>query len=571
MKRCLVLIAALAAQPVLSVAAVAYPQGTAGSPIPCQAAVPCDRQGENAARGASRFYVAVSGSDENAGTQSEPWRTIAKVNSSAPPGSLVSFNGGDTFSTTTGIVVNVSVTSYGVGQAVVSSDNTAPCIRQINPAGLSITNIGCIGGGNRTNKTSGISVINDQVGNTKLAGPTIDNVTVSGFGLNGIEVKGLNGTSGFSGIKITNSTVHDVTGNGGVATGCIVVASGPGYGTNNVHSNVLISNALVYNCTGTAGQTNWTGSGIVVSETQDAVIQYSVAHDFGSANTNCGGPVGIWTYDSDRVTIQFNEAYNGRTNTGAGGCDGGGFDLDGGVTNSIMQYNFAHNNASSGFLFDSYEDDKVKTWDNNTARFNISQNNIQAEFNWVATSTMRSPKMYNNTAYAGRSGICFDTSFGGGTMDGTPLVANNVFFGLVGRRIIHVPNAQMMLVGNDYFGSTKFSWRSVDYMSFAAWQLATGREIIDGENVGLTSDPQIYAPGGGVTVGGYVPAKLTAYNLQAGSPMIRAGINLESRYGINPGTQDYYGVPVAAASLPVGAAAGAPTASTAAPSAPVQR
>ena len=73
------------------------------------------------------------------------------------------------------------------------------------------------------------------------------------------------------------------------------------------------------------------GSGIVLEGVDGGVIQNCVAHDNGQNNTFCGGPVGIWTLESNNITIQHCESYRNHSGTG---CDGAGLDLDGGVTNS---------------------------------------------------------------------------------------------------------------------------------------------------------------------------------------------------------------------------------------------
>ncbi len=48
------------------------------------------------------------------------------------------------------------------------------------------------------------------------------------------------------------------------------------------------------------------------------------------------GPVGIWAYEADSVIIQHCISYKNKTSKG--GEDGGGYDLDGGTTNSVIQY-----------------------------------------------------------------------------------------------------------------------------------------------------------------------------------------------------------------------------------------
>jgi hypothetical protein len=49
-------------------------------------------------------------------------------------------------------------------------------------------------------------------------------------------------------------------------------------------------------------------------------------------------------------------------------------------------------------------------------------------------------------------------------------------------------------------------------------------------------------PGGGGTIGNAdLLYTLAAYKLAHGSPLINAGINLAARFGINAGTEDFYG------------------------------
>ena len=55
------------------------------------------------------------------------------------------------------------------------------------------------------------------------------------------------------------------------------------------------------------------GSGFTVGDTDGGVIEYSVAYNNGWLNTNDAGPVGIWAYNVNRSTIQYNEAYGNRT------------------------------------------------------------------------------------------------------------------------------------------------------------------------------------------------------------------------------------------------------------------
>ena len=83
--------------------------------------------------------------------------------------------------------------------------------------------------------------------------------------------------------------------------------------------------------------TNHSGNGIVVGHCTNVLIDHCMATNNGWDMPRIGnGPVGIWCYEADSVVIQHCLSY--RNKTSVGGADGGGFDFDGGVTNSIIQY-----------------------------------------------------------------------------------------------------------------------------------------------------------------------------------------------------------------------------------------
>jgi hypothetical protein len=494
-----------------------------------------------------KFFVATAGSDLNAGTLALPWQTIAKVNSSATAGSTVKLNGGDTFATTTGITVNVSVTSYGTGQATITSGNSAPCISETNPTlAASISNIVCTGGGNATNTTAGIAFTNSQAGNTKLTGPTITGVTVSGYGFNGISIEGTNGNSGFNGTSITGNIVHDCTGNsigsGQWGTAGIYIfskVSSAGY----AHTSNYIAHNTVYNITGKTGASIWVGSGILTSESNGTLTEYNVVHDFG-VNSATLDPVGIWTQDSTNTVIGHNEVYNGLTIAG-------GFDIDQNCTNCRVEYNYAHDNAGWNYLASH---GGSGTYATNTFRFNIGQNSAKGEMGFFFITSAPGPLyVYNNTFSNFVTGVIFNRgSDVGGTI--TAKVANNIVAASGGNILNMVVPGSISFFGNDYYTygqAVSISWNGSTYASVAAWQVATSQDA-----TALTSNPSIYVPGGGFTNGGYVPANLMAYNLQSGSPMVGAGLNVTTQFSIDPGTQDYYGTSITAATLPVGAAAG---------------
>lgn len=521
-----------------------------------------------------QFYVASpahGGSDSNPGTLASPWATGAKVNTSATAGSQVNFYGGDTFTTTAAITADVSITSYNTGQATISSGNSAACISNTNPAGpRTISNIICTGGGNLTNTTDGIVFINSQTGNTKLSGPTISNVTVSGYGANCLEIEGTSGHSGFIGGVISNFTGHDCTGNDVTSGGSagIMIHASTDYGsgsTTPAHTNFSLSNILLYNITGTANAGNWTGSGIFLGQTSNSTVDESVVHDFGNAsNFASSGPGGIWTSDSINITLRRSEVYNGAH--ASGGTDGGGFDCDGGTVNCVVELDYSHDNQGWDYLLDNYSDGTCcSNWGGNIIRWSIGQNSMQGELQLTITNATTSAAIVHNNTFINQRANPLIFSGGEGPTPGTNTItfANNIFVQFGGAaNIMTLPNGDTTgrnFYGNDYYTYGQpiaFDWNGTSYSSFASWQTATGQEKLAGNNVGIISNPEIYVPGGGWINGGYVPANLYAYNLQSGSPLVGVGLDTQTNWGFAPGSTDYYGNAISATSLPVGAAAG---------------
>ena len=525
------------------------------------------------------YYFDTAGSDSNnCRTPAAACQTITHLNSlSLPAYANVLFKATQSFSgaivlTTTVTPGPITISTYGSGTATISS-TTSACLTATNIPGVVVNNLICTGSGNTVNGTPGISVINSQAGNTTLTGPNISGNTISGYGLIGIAVQGTNGQSGFAGTTISGNIVHDVTGNGASSTEslpCIKVNSTAVQGGTFVHSNVTITNNVAYNCTGTAANTtNHTGDGILVRETNGATISHNLVHDFGVNNgSTSSGPAGIWANDAENVTISFNEVYNGFSSQN---IDGDGFDCDTGTINCTIEYNFAHDNQGAGILVFSGFASGVNNNMNTTLRYNIVQNNSSlfgADIYLAANAgTFSGLAIYNNTVYSGL----------GATLGSNPLVetggvspsghvANNIFISTGPFSIISwADTASISFTGNDYYpasgaASFKITWGGTAYTTFAAWQTATNQEKIGGVNVGLTSNPQLYVPGGGFagSGSGYDPSLLMAYNLQVGSPMIGTGLDLNTQFSINPGTQDFFGNAIAASggSYPVGAAIG---------------
>ncbi|MDR3251038.1 MAG: right-handed parallel beta-helix repeat-containing protein [Tannerella sp.] len=178
------------------------------------------------------------------------------------------------------------------------------------------------------------------------------------------------------------------------------------YGRKDATRNIGIKDSKAENNPGDpAVPDNHSGNGILVGFSSNVTIEYCTATGNGWDMPRKGnGPVGIWAYESDSILIQYCIAYRNKTSEGA--ADGGGFDLDGGVTNSVIQYCLSYENEGSGFGLFQYAG--ASPWYNNTVRYCISENDgsISAAqagvFVWNSSDDPQQLKdcyFYNNIIY----------------------------------------------------------------------------------------------------------------------------------------------------------------------------
>jgi hypothetical protein len=500
----------------------------------------------------STYYVSPSGSDTNPGTQASPWQSVSRAN-------IVNFKGGDSLlfqggasflgtqlyldSADTGsAAAPIVIGSYGSGRATLGG-TTGPGIYAFNTSGVSISNLNFVGTG-ATNTSGGILFYNNRTGNVKLPYIRIDAVDASKYQY-GIEIGGGAGSSGFSDIRITNSSVHDNLRGGLFTFGA----------TTNANTNVYVGHVKAYNNTGVAGlfaQSGIvTGHGIVLGSVNGGKIERSIAHDNGSLGD---GGAGIWTYDSNNVAIQYNESYNNRT---GGTHDGDGFDLDQNVSNSVMQYNYSHGNDGGGYLLAQRLNNSLHT--NNVVRYNISandgrRNNYGAIHLW---GRIINAEIYANTVYepAGVNGLHATVRIHNSGLLSTqaPLhvhFRNNVLQTTGGVPMIYISASalasasDLKFQGNDYWSTGSaftINWGNSNYTSLNAFR-ATGQEKNGTTSTGLQVDPKLTTPTTVQTFGNAdLLASLASYRLQSGSPMIGAGLNLTTLFAIATGGKDFWG------------------------------
>ncbi len=240
------------------------------------------------------------------------------------------------------------ITSYGEGVSYIYSGNESAVLIE-SCENVCVKNITVKGSGRKAgNMGSGVEGINSRF-------VEVDKVEASGYLMNGI------GFTGGGDIRITNSYAHDNGYNGIEITG--------EWGSKSVH-NVYIGYCVAENNAGCpAILDNHSGSGILVGHATNTTIEFCEAMNNGWDMPRMGnGPVGIWGYESDKLTIQYCYSHNNKTSSR--GIDGGGFDFDGGITNSVMQYNLSMNNEGSGYGL--FQFGGATEWSGNVISHNVS-------------------------------------------------------------------------------------------------------------------------------------------------------------------------------------------------------
>jgi hypothetical protein len=502
---------------------------------------------------ATDYYVSNRGNDRFAGTSSgQPWKTISRVNSAHfLPGDRILFWGGQSFAGkiylapgTSGTATNpIIFTSYGSTPAIING-GSGSAFYAYNVQGISISNLQFIGSGANRNSQHGVFFYADLSGGVKLNTINIDHVEVSGFGQDGIVIGAWNGSTGFTNVNISYTSSHD-NGNGGIQMWGATPVSG-----SYPHSNVYIGHCLAFNNTGIPTVTqNSTGNGIVIAEVQGGTIERSVAYNNGANNIASAGPVGIWTYDSDHITIQYNESHHNHTNSGT---DGDGFDLDGGVTNSVLQYNYSHDNDGAGYLICEYAG-QIPPNSNNVVRYNISQNDarrvtIGALYFWNGGNGIQNIEVYNNTVFV--SPAINPTAVTLQMPTTNVHFRNNIFITTGGVPLIQAAAGQngILFQGNLFWasgGPLGISWGGTGFSDLPSWRAATGQEQIGSTPVGISHDPILANLGLAPTLNNAdLLSSLNAYRPQTGSPVIDTGLNLTAWFAINPGSVDFYGTSI---------------------------
>lgn len=474
------------------------------------------------------YFVSNNGDDGNPGTKERPFKTIEKVNSlKLKAGDKVFFKGGDEFTGTLRLSLQgtknstIIISAFGDSSAIINGGNQQAII--VSGENFELSNIHARGSGRKGgNTTNGIQI-------TESSNAIINNIKAEGFEKSGLEVFGSRGiqlkfvnafNNGFSGIFVTGSMQKR-------------------------SKNIEINDSRAENNPGDpTGKDNHSGNGILVAYSDSVLIERCVATNNGWDMPRVGnGPVGIWAYESSNVIIQYCVSYRNRTSKG--GKDGGGFDFDGGVTNSVIQYCLSYENEGAGFGLFQYSG--ASLWYNNVIRYNISINDATTTegsggiFVWNGSNDstqLADCVIHNNLVY---STFAPAVQFEPMSLNKNFGFFNNIFIGR--SEIVHGPSSGEKFLGNIWWkDSVEISFRGNKDLS--AWSKLSGQEMMNGQVIGKQIDPELRGPFIFDLTEPYSLKSLIGFMLNRTSPVKDQGVDLPKLFKIQYPQFDFYGNPV---------------------------
>ena len=432
----------------------------------------------------TKYYVSNLGDDNNPGTIEAPFKTIQKINGlKVRPRTIICFKGGDTFKGT--LVVGsekagratdrVAFLSYGKGVATIDGDSVR-AISVYKTSHVLIRNLKLIGLGRKTgNRENGIAIINSE-------NIWVDRLDISGFQKSGLLI------DSSSDIEAEYVFAHD-NGSAGITV--------EGRNSKKDSRDIKIFKCRAENNPGDPTKLdNHSGNGIVVGHCTKVYISDCTATNNGWDMPRIGnGPVGIWCYEADSVSIQHCLSYNNKTSKG--GADGGGFDLDGGTTNSNISFCFSYGNQGSGYCIFQYWG--ASPFYNNLIRNNISYNDGTVSdsqaglYVWNSSGDAKqfyNCKVYDNIIYNSKvAAISFSEKSANDGFD----FYHNIFVG-----------KDALIIGRDSLGKCRFTgndWWSLEsgfnidgIKSLQMWSAKTGKERKNKKLTGMNIDPKFKNP-----------------------------------------------------------------------------
>ncbi|UFS59934.1 LamG domain-containing protein [Subtercola endophyticus] len=471
------------------------------------------------------YYVSsASGVDSNDGCSSATaWRTLANLNTTTfAAGNQILFQKGGSWTgelqpAGSGDSGNpIVISTYGTGATpILAGGGAAATVYLHDQHDWTVQNLEITNTSTTAANRAGILVQNDlttTLHGIHLSNNLIDNVdgswaqgdpqpvTTSAISF---DLTDSNTTAGWDDVLISGNTLTDDDAGG------IYLGSPNGVNHNISSTNVVIQNNTISN----AG-----GNSIVCVFCASPLIQYNVSTDSGYRDSGAS----MWGGWTTSAVWQYNEvARNWRALV-----DGQAFDVDNNTRDTVLQYNYSHDNPF-GFM-EFCCSSTFGTLGNSVIRYNVSQNDgaSYAVFGTLGgLETGATAQVYNNTVYMGAGDD-------GAVTIGTPPPGSSIAFS----------NNIIYKLGTGGYTSTRTTWsHNLMYGNHPASEPTDAAKV--------TSDPLFVKPGGG----GDGLASASAYAVTTGSPAVGAGALISGNGGL-----DYFGNAVSSTAAPnIGAYNGA--------------
>jgi len=331
-----------------------------------------------AQRGKTYYFDSGKGDDRNSGlSESRPKKSLPVIEPGKfGAGDRILLKRGSVFQGHLKVTASGSamypliISSYGEGEKarIEGLDSSMAAIYVYNAAYVQLKDLEVVNQGReRLARRSGVRLEIENFGEARgmlLSGLDIRDVNGSlvkaeggGAGILVIN-KGKKKISVFHDLKILNNTIRRCERNG-------IIFSSEYYRRDNWHpgKGLIIRGNLIEEVP---------GDGIVPIGYDGALIEYNVMQKGTDLLPVGEAAAGIWPWSCDNTVIQFNEVSGHRAH-----WDGQGFDSDYNSRNTLIQYNYSHDN-DGGFLLicdngsESYPYNQGNS--GTTVRFNISVN-----------------------------------------------------------------------------------------------------------------------------------------------------------------------------------------------------
>jgi hypothetical protein len=422
------------------------------------------------------YFVRLDGNDQHSGlSPARAWRSIDRLNRHVfTRGDTVYFQGGATFVGSIRIADHAGLRLEGLGAvpAVIFSGEHAG-LELVNSSHVVVRHLHFRGSGSPHNHSHGLHIAATHPAR-QFRGLRFQHLDVSGYGLHGIFVSSLWANAGFRDVRFSHIQSHH-----NVLSGLTVDSRYP----SRPHKNVRVAFVQTSFNPGDPQAKSHSGSGIVLGGVDGGRIEHSEAFENGALSmpTASGGPVGIWTWNARRVVMQYNKSHHNHC-----GCpvDGGGFDIDGGVTDSVLRYNFSAFNDGYGYQFAQFP--YAPTFARNRISHNISYADARAfEAGGIqiwgpvgGESVISKNIIYSTQSMHPKAAQIFFTEWSGEGLH----VTDNVYYShhegpvavmeaSTGRRL--------RMDRNHFFAGGDFNrvlWQGVTYTNIRDWAQATGLE-----------------------------------------------------------------------------------------------